>query len=284
MLKLHFKDNRQAPIWLVEERFTIGTDRRNQLVVNDPGVSAFHAEIDQRDGQHYLSDCNGNGETFVNEQRIARQYQLRPGDWLRLGTLELQLLAPSQASSATAGETAQRWYLQVFSGEQVGKRFQVQPGSMSLGRSTRCELCFSDPELSRRHAEFFLKDNLLEVRDMASANGVFVNRERVDTALLHPGDQVRMGSVSLLVIGPRVEVPATQEQDEDATLFMPMVEVPRPLRIKSAKVAANPLRTTARTGTPPATQNRAESGKPWAIWLAGATLALGLAVTAVLVL
>ena len=36
MLKLHFKDSRQAPIWLVEERFTLGQDKRNNLVLARP--------------------------------------------------------------------------------------------------------------------------------------------------------------------------------------------------------------------------------------------------------
>lgn len=283
MLKLHFKDNRQAPIWLVEGRFTIGTDRRNHLEVNDPGVSAFHAEISHRDGQHYLSDCNSGSGTFVNEQRIAGQYQLRSGDWLRLGTLELQLLSPSQSRPMTGMDSTVRWYLQVLSGEQVGKKFQLQPGSMSLGRSTKCELCFSDPDLSRRHAEFFLKDNLLEIRDLASVNGVFVNQKKINTVLLQPGDQVRTGSITLLVIGPKVEVP--QPEDEDATLFVPMVELPKPVRPRSSgAAAANPLRAAAQASAAPEPEARTGAGRSWAAWVGGAVLAVGLVVAAVLLL
>lgn len=283
MLKLHFKDNRQAPIWLVEGRFTIGTDRRNHLAVNDPGVGAFHAEISHRDGQHYLSDCNSASGTFVNEQRITSQYQLRSGDWLRLGTLELQLLAPSQPRPMAGMGATVRWYLQVLSGEQVGKKFQIQPGSMSLGRSTKCELCFSDPELSRRHAEFFLKDNLLEIRDLASVNGVFVNQKKINTVLLQPGDQVRTGSVTLLVIGPRVEVP--QPEDEDATLFVPMVDLPKPARPRSSGAdVANPLRAAAQATVAPMPEARTGSALPWAVWVGGGALAIGLAVAAALLL
>jgi pSer/pThr/pTyr-binding forkhead associated (FHA) protein len=273
MLKLHFKDGRQAPIWLVEDRFTIGQDRRNQLVLSDPGISDFHAEINQRDGHYFLSDCGSTGGTFVNNQRIAAAYQLRSEDRLRLGSLELQLLDPGQASPRP--DATVRWYLQVNSGEQVGKKFHIAPGSLCVGRSPKCELCFGDPELSRRHAEFFLKDDELEVKDLASANGVYVNREKVNSAVLRPGDEVRMGSVGLLVIGPSVASGERGEADDDgdATRFVKAVELPRPVRPQgSAQAAANPLRAATQAPAEPAP---ARGGVPLArlTLLAGGLLA-----------
>ncbi|MBV2134697.1 FHA domain-containing protein [Pseudomonas sp. MAP12] len=256
MLKLHFKDGRQAPIWLVEERFSIGEDRRNQLVLAEPGIGAFHAEIIQRDGHYFLSDCDSAGGTFVNGQRITTQYQLRPEDQLRIGSVELLLLDPGKA--VVRPDATVRWYLQVNSGEQVGKKFHLQPGSLGVGRSSKCELCFGDPELSRRHGEFFLKDDVLEVKDLASANGVYVNRQKVDTAVLTPGDEVRMGSVTLLVIGPKVGARAHEEaeEDEDATQFMKAVDLPKADKPQTAGRAptANPLRAAAQAeaAAPPA--------------------------------
>ena len=63
--------------------------------------------------------------------------------------------------------------------------------------------------------------------------------------MLQPGDQLKMGSVSLLVIGPKSTV-ATSE-DEDATLFMRAVDLPKPLKAaplsSSSNNQSNPLRT-----------------------------------------
>ncbi|TBW36345.1 FHA domain-containing protein [Azotobacter chroococcum] len=272
MLKLNFKDGRQAPVWLVEERFTIGRDRRNHLVLDDPGICAFHAEIRQQNGQYYLHDCDSEGSTFVNGTRIASHYQLRADDLLRLGAVELLLLDPSKARPRA--EAAQRWFLQVIQGEHEGRKFLVQ-GSMTFGRSTRCELCFGDPELSRRHGEFFLKGDVLEIKDLASANGVYVNRKRVESAVLQPGDQVRMGSVTLLVIGPKVEVPQTE--DEDATLFMEAVDLPKAEKPRAGArtPVANPLHTAAQAAAAPQPEAKADSS-PLALGLliGGALLAL----------
>src|SRR5690606_39540899 len=121
----------------------------------------------------------------------------------------------------------QRWFLQLIQGENEGRKFHVS-GSMTFGRSVKCELCFSDAQLSRRHCEFFLRDDVLEVKDLASANGMLVNQQKVSTAVLQPGDQLKMGSVSLLVIGPKSTV--APSEDEDATLFMRAVDLPKPLK------------------------------------------------------
>lgn len=239
MLRIHFADNRQEPVWLVDERFTIGQDARNNLVLNEVEVSPFHAEIRQDHGLYYLTDCGTRSGTFVNGERIGARYQLRSDDRVRIGTLELLLVDPAKVKPK-ATPTA-RWFLQVIKGEHEGQKYHVT-GSMTFGRSVKCELCFSDLELSRRHAEFFLKDDVLEIKDLASANGVFVNQQKVGTAVLAPGDQVRMASVTLLVIGPKVEV--RQAADEDATQFVRVIDLPKPVatpRPASQPAVANPL-------------------------------------------
>lgn len=244
MLRIHFVDNRQAPIWLVEERFTLGQDSRNNLALDDSGLSAFHAEVRQENGLYYLSDCDSAEGTFVNDERIGSRYQLRSEDRVRLGSVELLVVDPAKSKART--ESVPRWFVQVLKGEHEGKKYHVH-GSMTFGRSVKCELCFSDAELSRRHCEFFLKDDVLEVKDLASANGVFVNGQKAATAVLQPGDQVRMGSVLLLVIGPKVEV--AQVEDEDATVFMRAIDLPPPTsKAPPASTSAgniNPLRAAA---------------------------------------
>lgn len=276
MLKLHFKDSRQAPIWLVEERFTLGQDKRNNLVLVDAGISAFHAEIRQDSGLYYISDCDSELGTFVNDERIASRYQLRSGDCLRLGEVELQLTDPGKA--APRAEASQRWFLQVIQGEHEGKKFHVS-GSMTFGRSVKCELCFSDAQLSRRHCEFFLRDEVLEVKDLASANGVQVNGEKAAAAVLKPGDQVRMGSVVLLVIGPRVEAQEeAADENEDATVFVRAVDLPkpqaRPRPVNGAAPTVNPLRAAAQAQAAPAPT--AKSG--------GSALGVGLVLAVLLVI
>jgi predicted component of type VI protein secretion system len=183
---------------------------------------------------------------------------LRSDDLVRIGQLELLLVDPAKASPKA--QASARWFLQVIKGEHEGQKYHVT-GSLTFGRSVKCELCFSDQELSRRHCEFFLKDDVLEVKDLASANGVFVNQQKVSTAVLQPGDQIRMGSVTLLVIGPKVAAP--QVVDEDATLFMPVAQIPKATlpRPAARRQVANPLRAAAQNNVAPSEAVRQSPNK-----------------------
>ena len=67
---------------------------------------------------------------------------------------------------------------------------------------------------------------MLEVKDLASSNGVLVNRQKVTTAVLQPGDQIQLGNTTLLVIGPKVSAP--EVVDEDATVFVRAADLPTP--------------------------------------------------------
>ena len=114
MLKLQFKDCRQAPVWLAEERITLGQDHRNTLVLPDAGVSLFHAEIRREEGHYYLSDCASEAGTLVNGERISSRYQIRADDLLQVGAVELQFIDPMKVQAKV--DTAKKWFLQVLQG------------------------------------------------------------------------------------------------------------------------------------------------------------------------
>ncbi len=60
-----------------------------------------------------------------------------------------------------------------------------------------------EPSLSREHARFELSDpgDLVQVKDLGSTNGTWVRGQRVPEAQLSPGDEVRMGTVHVVVHG-----------------------------------------------------------------------------------
>src|SRR5271156_2696642 len=52
-----------------------------------------------------------------------------------------------------------------------------------------------DPTISRKHAEVVCSEAGVEVRDLGSSNGTFVNGAKIETARLSPGDVVSFGKV-----------------------------------------------------------------------------------------
>lgn len=56
------------------------------------GVSRRHGRITRRDGQWYIEDLNSTNGTYVNGIQLSpnEPTAINPGDYLRLGTMELQ--------------------------------------------------------------------------------------------------------------------------------------------------------------------------------------------------
>lgn len=81
-----------------------------------------------------------------------------------------------------------------------GKATPIVGDRFVLGRSGRsADLVLRDPAVSRQHAIVERRGGIHVLADMASANGVIVNRRRVARAVLQPGDVVEIGPFSLVV-------------------------------------------------------------------------------------
>jgi FHA domain len=68
-----------------------------------------------------------------------------------------------------------------------------------LGRHHRCDLVFSNLNVSRRHARLVFRDGSWILHDLESTNGTFVNGVRVRRCELHAGDQLVLGNEALRV-------------------------------------------------------------------------------------
>jgi HD-GYP domain-containing protein (c-di-GMP phosphodiesterase class II)/pSer/pThr/pTyr-binding forkhead associated (FHA) protein len=88
--------------------------------------------------------------------------------------------------------------LRVKVGAEKGKIYEIKEDSLVLGRDAAGDIQFMDNGVSRRHSEIFRIGELFFIRDLESRNGTFVNEKRVTEELLRVGDQVRVGSTTLV--------------------------------------------------------------------------------------
>jgi len=74
--------------------------------------------------------------------------------------------------------------------------YELKTGTpMIVGRAPTSDIPVFDPTISRRHAELMTDDNGVQVRDLGSSNGTFLNGSRVDSCTLAIGDTVTFGKV-----------------------------------------------------------------------------------------
>ena len=72
---------------IVESPVLVGSGSHCGLVIEDPSVSATHAEVIQRDGQVYVRDLDSENGTTINGERIEGEAVLRPGDYVMFGAV-----------------------------------------------------------------------------------------------------------------------------------------------------------------------------------------------------
>lgn len=77
----------------------------------------------------------------------------------------------------------------------------LEPGSYFVGRSTDCDIVLASGRASRRHAKIVVTEVGATIEDLASANGVFVNGERLGNApkKLANDDFIVIGDLALEV-------------------------------------------------------------------------------------
>ena len=98
------------------------------------------------------------------------------------------------------------------------RRFPLtgRPGFIA-GRELSCTLPILDPAVSRRHAELWVTEaGRVEVQDLESRNGTWVNGARVQRATVAPGDTLAFGTVTFTLV--QVDGVATRAADASSSL------------------------------------------------------------------
>jgi len=87
--------------------------------------------------------------------------------------------------------------LVVRRGPSAGSRILLDAETTSLGRHPQSDIFLDDVTVSRKHAEVVRSGGDYLVRDLRSLNGTYVNRERVEEAVLAHGDELQVGRFKL---------------------------------------------------------------------------------------
>lgn len=90
-LRIMSGELRGREIEITKDAITLGRSRQCEVTLPDDSVSRMHASI-RRDGERYrVLDLQSTAGTFLGGSRVSDAF-LRPGDELRLGSVELQFV------------------------------------------------------------------------------------------------------------------------------------------------------------------------------------------------
>jgi ABC-type multidrug transport system ATPase subunit/pSer/pThr/pTyr-binding forkhead associated (FHA) protein len=180
---------------------SIGRDPSNDIVINEPIVSGFHAQIVFDGNQPYIlhphpargRTLNGllyRGQHIRGDQQFRKP--LERGDIFRIGDEHGTLVTLAYNDGSGAAQEILPEIRPIPLGAPV----------ITIGRLPDNMLVLNHPQVSGHHARLErLPNGGYRIIDLGSTNHVYVNAQRVTNRVLVPGNEIRIGPFRLTYTG-----------------------------------------------------------------------------------
>jgi pSer/pThr/pTyr-binding forkhead associated (FHA) protein len=198
---------------------TIGRLKENDIQLPLASVSGYHAQIEKENDNYYLIDRGSINGTFLNGERLVggEKKLLSDSDLIKIQTFDIYFSTGLGVSGIDSGATVQvarqmvmevlgSWQTStaekprviLMGGPDNGKQFELtESTNLVAGRTSGVDIIIEHPSVSRRHAELSLSWSGVFIKDLNSANGTFINDERISgSRRLRDRDEIRFGQQS----------------------------------------------------------------------------------------
>ncbi len=160
-------------------------------------------------------------------------------------------------------------FLVFHSGDAAGRPLALPCGVLSLGRDPSNQAVLNGTGVSRMHARVLQTQAGWVLEDLRSANGTWVNGERIERCLLRHGDEVQVGDVRLVFEDPTAVAPPPIPVVPPA--LPPVLTVPPPVPVQAWPIPVPPAQSCV--SPPPAPPRSSRTGL-WITLGAAGTLLL----------
>ena len=185
---------------LSNEIINIGRDASNDIVINDPMISKQHLQIVRENNQWVLihphparqQTLNGLiylGSTIQGDEPFRKV--LERGDVFRIGNVQGTLVTLTYNDGSGAPQEK----------PPVLQPIQLHTDSITIGRLQDNDVVLNHPQVSAHHAQLKSEEGTYRLTDLGSTNHTYVNRLAVNTCLLKPNDEIRIGPYRLIFKG-----------------------------------------------------------------------------------
>jgi pSer/pThr/pTyr-binding forkhead associated (FHA) protein len=198
---------------------TIGRLKENDIQLPSSTVSGYHGQIVKEGENYYLVDRGSINGSYLNGQRLVpgEKKLLSDSDVIKIQSFELYFSTGINVIDVNSGATVQvarqmvmevlgSWQstatdkprVIMMGGPDAGKQYELSEGTVIVaGRTAGVDLVIDHPSVSRRHAEISLSWSGAFIKDLNSANGTFVNDQRISgSQRLRDRDEIRLGQQS----------------------------------------------------------------------------------------
>ncbi|MFO1518897.1 MAG: GGDEF domain-containing protein [bacterium] len=101
--------------------------------------------------------------------------------------------------------------LSFMGGPSMGQLHLLKEGEHVVGRSKEASIVVLDDAISRQHFRLIVKNGQVEIEDLSSTNGTFVNGVRVTRQLLHDKDTLQISSQTVMAFSYVTDLEAQKQ-------------------------------------------------------------------------
>lgn len=232
MLKLESLNQEQTSYWIVDDEFVVGSAKKNQLCIESDTIEEEHAICYVDGNKLYVEPKSNKALIRINTIRISVKTLLNINDTVEFATTKFKLTNPSDrkvelprfntdALDNNVSTPSIIWKVQGVN--QVNENIVVLiDKNIKIGRDATNDLALSGNHVSRKHAELYVKNDQLILKDLNSANGTYVNGEKITERAVYLGDLLKFDTDIFKVIAGK---PASLQDEllNDKTQFRPAI-------------------------------------------------------------
>lgn len=216
-MKLIFPNGEHEHFLLQGQSICIGSNPDCDLVLGMDGIAPKHAKLIFKQDMWSIEVDDVAKMIKVNGTQIKHHEWLKQGDAIEIASTRMRLVdsidykaevpvsnkaTESNGDGRTVIRTALPHYsLRGVSGEIFGKTIPLH-GTTIIGRQDDCDVVLQSESISRQHVKITVRVDGVEIEDLGSANGTFVNGKRVSREKLKDGDEVKLDTLRLLFQAP----------------------------------------------------------------------------------
>ncbi len=231
------RNSAAQPFKITKNSIWLGRDPNGDIVLDADAVmvSRRHAEIRNENGNFLVYDNGSFNGTLLNDQRLSAPTPLYHNDEIQLGMGGpiLRFNMPSRVAPKGASHAGQRGVaasqmasLDAMLAEGGSKTMVFKAGDISqqmsknqvsvepsllmsltfgskqelvIGRAETCDISLDGLQISNQHARLVRTASGVDIEDLNSTNGVFIDGNRVTRRTLTLNDSVQIGSFILRI-------------------------------------------------------------------------------------
>lgn len=163
--------------------FILSRDELEVVVIPETTISAPHALLFLGEDKVEVKDMNSSNGVVANGSKLESDWHaLDIGTIIKFGRAEIEISGSK---------------FEVVSGEAVGNSFGPFSDTVVISRESVnvVSLGEQDGKISSAHVLFSLVDDQIQVRDLDSRYGTWINgQEATRNQILRPGDRIQLGS------------------------------------------------------------------------------------------